>query len=75
MKKNMGTLDRALRIIAAVVFVVLIFAKAVSGALAIIMGLLAIMFVATSLFAVCPAYLPFHISTQSKARAGQTPEK
>jgi hypothetical protein len=75
MKKNMGTLDRVLRISAAVVFVVLIFAKVVSGALAVIMGLLAIMFVATSLFAVCPGYMPFHISTRSKARAGQVPEK
>jgi amino acid transporter len=69
MKKNMGSLDRVLRIMAGVVFAVLIFAKVVSGALAIIMGLLAIMFVVTSLIGVCPGYVPFRISTQSKPRA------
>ena len=75
MKKNMGTLDRVLRVIAAVVFVGLIFAKAVSGALAIIMGLLAIMFVVTGLLGFCPGYVPFHISTLPKTRAGSVPER
>ena len=75
MKQNMGSLDRALRIIAGVVFVILILVKAVSGALAIIMGILTVMFVVTGLIGVCPGYVPFHISTRPKARAGQTPEK
>jgi K+-transporting ATPase A subunit len=66
MKKNMGTVDRVVRVALAVMFVSLIFAGQVQGTLAVIMGVLAAVFVITSVVAFCPLYLPFGISTHRK---------
>lgn len=63
MPKNMGTIDRIVRLALAAVVAVLYFTGAISGALAIILGLLAVVFVATSLLGFCPLYLPFKFST------------
>ena len=70
MKKNMGTLDRAIRMIVAVVIAVLYYSGVISGTLAIVLGIVALVFVLTSLVGICPAYLPFGLSsckTESKA--------
>ncbi len=66
MKKNMGSLDRILRIVVAAVIAVLYFMKVIDGTLAIILMALAGIFVLTSLISVCPLYLPFGISTKGK---------
>ena len=66
MKKNMGTIDKVIRILVAVVFVVLFFAKVVTGTLGIILLVLAAIFVLTSLISFCPLYWPFGISTSKK---------
>jgi len=66
MKKNMGTTDKAIRILIAVVIAVLYFTNVLSGTAALIAGLLAIVFVATSLISFCPLYLPFGIRTFKK---------
>ncbi len=66
MKPNMGTIDKAIRIVLALVVVVLYFTGQISGAVAIILGILAIVFVLTSLISFCPLYLPLGISTRSK---------
>ncbi len=66
MKKNMGTIDRAVRGLVAVVIAVLYFTGAISGTLAIILGVLAVVFVLTSLVRTCPLYLPFGLSTIRK---------
>ena len=66
MKKNMGSLDRILRIVVAAVIAVLYFMKVIDGTLAIILLALAGIFVLTSLISVCPLYLPFGISTKGK---------
>ncbi len=66
MKKNMGSLDRILRIVVAAVIAVLYFMKVIDGTLAIILMVLAGIFVLTSLISVCPLYLPFGISTKGK---------
>jgi len=66
MKKNMGMVDRIVRVALAVVFISLIFAGQVQGTLAVIMGVLAAVFVITSVVAFCPLYLPFGISTHRK---------
>lgn len=66
MKKNMGTIDRIIRLLLAVVIIVLYFTGAISGIAAIILGILAIIFILTSIIAVCPLYLPFKISTIGK---------
>ncbi|MFZ1908312.1 MAG: DUF2892 domain-containing protein [Burkholderiales bacterium] len=63
MKKNMGTLDRTIRIIVAIVIAALYYTGQISGTLAIVLGIVALVFVLTSLVGTCPAYLPFGLST------------
>lgn len=48
MKKNMGTVDKVIRILVAVVIGILYFTNVISGTLAIILGALAAVFVLTS---------------------------
>jgi Na+(H+)/acetate symporter ActP len=69
MKKNMGTVDRVVRVAIAVVIAVLYFTGQISGLAAVILGLLAVVFVATSVVGTCPLYLPFGISTCGKQAA------
>jgi hypothetical protein len=64
MTKNVGTIDRAIRALLAVVVAVLYFTNVISGTLAIILGVLAIVFLATSFLSFCPLYLPFNLSTR-----------
>ncbi|MET6999890.1 YgaP family membrane protein [Chitinophaga defluvii] len=66
MKKNMGTADKTIRILIAVVIGVLYFTNTISGTVAIILGILAVAFVLTSFISFCPLYLPFGISTLKK---------
>ena len=70
MKKNMGTADKVIRILIAVVVGVgvLYFTNAISGTLAIGLGILAIVFVLTAIIRFCPLYLPFGISTSRKEK-------
>jgi len=63
MKKNMGIIDRLIRTILAIVVIVLYFTRQITGVAAIILGILAIIFLLTSAFGFCPLYLPFKIST------------
>jgi hypothetical protein len=63
MKKNMGTIDKVIRILIAIVFVALYFTNVVTGLWGIILLVLAAVFVLTSLLSFCPLYLPFGIST------------
>lgn len=66
MKKNMGSIDRIIRILLAVVVAILYFTKQISGTTAIILEVLAIILLATSFISFCPLYLPFGISTTKK---------
>jgi Na+(H+)/acetate symporter ActP len=66
MKKNMGTADRVLRTILAVVVAILYFAGQISGTAAVILGILAVIFLLTSAVGFCPLYAPFGISTMKK---------
>ncbi|MCA6380249.1 MAG: DUF2892 domain-containing protein [Cytophagales bacterium] len=66
MKKNMGSADRVIRVILAALVAVLYFTNVISGTTAIILAVLAIVFVATSLTSFCPLYLPFGLSTLRK---------
>jgi hypothetical protein len=63
MKKNMGSLDKTLRVLFAIVFAVLIAVKFVTGGLAWVFGVIAVMFAATAALGFCPLYVPFGIST------------
>lgn len=64
MTKNMGNVDRTIRILVALVIAYLYFAGKISGTLAIILLVLAIVFVITSFLSWCPGYLPFGFSTR-----------
>jgi Protein of unknown function (DUF2892) len=56
MKKNMGTADRIIRLLAAVVFAILYFTGTVSGTLGIVLLVLGGVFVLTSIISFCPLY-------------------
>lgn len=66
MKKNMGTIDKVIRILVAVVLAILFYTNVISGTLGIILLVLAGVFVLTSLISFCPLYWPFGINTGSK---------
>ncbi|MBN3519949.1 DUF2892 domain-containing protein [Algoriphagus lutimaris] len=63
MKKNMGTIDRAIRLIVAAVLVLLYFSGIVSGTLGVISLVVALVFVITSLVSYCPLYALVGIKT------------
>ena len=64
MKKNMGTVGRALRFGLALLVAALYFTGVISGTVAIVLGIVAVVFILTSLVGTCPAYLPFGLSTR-----------
>ena len=66
MTKNMGTADRAIRTLAAIGVGVLYFTGRISGTLAIVLGVIAVAFLASSFVAWCPMYAPFGISSRKQ---------
>ena len=66
MKKNIGSIDKVIRILVAVVFAVLFFTNVVTGTLGIILLVLAAVFVLTSTISFCPLYWPFGINSVKK---------
>ncbi len=67
MKPNMGRIDRTLRLVAAAVFAVLLILGLVKGTWAVVLAIVAAIFVITTFVGICPAYVPFRISTRGKA--------
>ena len=66
MKKNMGSADRLIRVIIAIVIGALYYANIVSGTLGIVLLILAAVFLLTSFVSFCPLYVPFGLNTCSK---------
>lgn len=66
MKKNMGTVDKVIRILVAVTIAILYFTNVVSGTLGIILLIFASIFVLTSLIGFCPLYKPIGLNTGKK---------
>ena len=66
MKRNMGGLDRTLRILVAIVIVVLYYTGILSGILAIILLIFAAIFILTGFISFCPLYYPFKFNTIRK---------
>lgn len=62
----MGTADRVFRILVAIVIAVLYYANQISGTTAIVLLILAAIFILTSFISFCPLYFPFGISTRKK---------
>jgi hypothetical protein len=69
MNKNMGPIDRTVRVIAALAVGILILTGTLTGALAIILGVLAVVFVLTSVVSFCPLYALINLSTGKKEGA------
>jgi hypothetical protein len=56
MKKNVGNIDKVIRVLAAVVFGVLYFTGTVTGTLGLVLLVLGVVFLATSAMGFCPIY-------------------
>ena len=69
MTKNMGMIDRSLRVAAALVVVGLYFTGRISGVLAIVLGAFAAIFLLTSFVSFCPLYTMLGITTDKKPAA------
>ena len=67
MKKNMGTVDKVIRIVVAAIILVLYFTHVITGTLAVILLILGGILVVTSLTGACPLYMLFGLSTREKA--------
>ena len=64
MTKNMGPIDRAVRILIALGVAALYFTGTIGGVLALVLGAFSVVFILTSLVGSCPLYGPFGISTR-----------
>jgi hypothetical protein len=64
MKSNMSSADRIIRAVVAAIIGVLIFSNVVGGTLAIILGVVAVIFLVTALIGFCPLYTLFKFSTK-----------
>ncbi|MBM4159987.1 MAG: DUF2892 domain-containing protein [Ignavibacteria bacterium] len=64
MKQNMGSADRVIRILLAFLVAALYLTDQISGTLAAVLGLFAVIFLLTSFVGFCPLYLPLKISTK-----------
>jgi hypothetical protein len=67
MKSNMGTADRVIRAVVALGIGALYFTGRISGVVAIVLGLVAVMFLVSSFISWCPACAPFGFSTRGKS--------
>ncbi|MDH7460556.1 DUF2892 domain-containing protein [Chitinophagaceae bacterium 26-R-25] len=63
MKKNMGLIDRMIRLLVAMLFVALYVMGLVTGVFGAFLIAVSIVFIATSLIGYCPVYDVFHIKT------------
>ncbi len=66
MKKNMGVIDKIIRVIIAIAFSILFFTGTVEGVFGYLLLVLGAIFLLTSVFSFCPLYAPFKISTCKK---------
>ncbi|MBK8368678.1 MAG: DUF2892 domain-containing protein [Bacteroidetes bacterium] len=66
MKKNMGNIDKIIRILITIVVAVLFFTNIISGTLGIVLLVLASVFVLTSVMSFCPLYTLVGINTCPK---------
>jgi hypothetical protein len=64
MKKNLGIVDRWVRLALVALVAALYLGGVISGTAAIVLGILAVVFLLTSLVAFCPLYRLFGLSTR-----------
>ncbi len=65
--KNMGNLDRLLRLALVVAVALAWLAGAIGGTLAMVLGVVALVLLATSLISFCPLYRILGISTRPRS--------
>ena len=63
MTKNMGSTDKMIRIIIAIVIAILFYTNVISGTVAIVLGIIALVFALTSFISFCPMYTLLGVST------------
>lgn len=63
MKKNIGKIDKTIRVLISIAIALLYIFNSIEGALAYVLIAVAIVFLLTSLINFCPLYKPFKIST------------
>jgi len=66
MKKNMGTIDRVIRSLIAIVIAILFFTHTISGTLGIVLLVVAAILLVTSIIGFCPLYALLGLSTDKK---------
>ena len=68
MKVNMGSTDKIIRVVLAIVFSVLYFTGTVGGTLGTVLLVLGGVFLVTSLISFCPLYTVFGLNTCKKEK-------
>ena len=68
MKKNMGTVDKVIRVLVAVFVLILYFTHVITGTFAVILLILAGILVVTSLIGFCPLYALVGLNTVKKVQ-------
>ena len=66
MIKNMGKIDRVIRVVLSATILILFTTDLISGTVMLILMVLAIAFAASGFMGTCPLYLPFGINTHLK---------
>ncbi len=64
MKLNMGIIDRIIRTVIAAIIAVLYFMGVINGTIALILEIIAVIFLLTSFIGWCPVYAIFGLSTK-----------
>lgn len=67
MMKNMGNVDRAIRLAIVLAIAAVFLLGKLSGTVALILGIVAVAFFLTSLMGTCPLYMPLGLSTRRKS--------
>jgi hypothetical protein len=68
MKKNIGSIDKILRLLIAAIFIILFILNVISGVLGYILLALAAVFILTSLINFCPLYAIFGLKTNKAGK-------
>jgi hypothetical protein len=68
MKKNMGTIDRIVRIVIAALIAFLFFTNQITGTLGIVLIIFAVVLLLTSFVSFCPLYLPLGLKTNKSKK-------
>lgn len=66
MKKNIGSIDKVIRILMALLVIVLYFTQVISGTVAVILLIVSAILILTSLVSFCPIYWSVGISSDKK---------